>query len=150
MLITSEQTGQFILRSVISFTVIFALHDEHITVFCGAGTPGNGGNIPGAGGIGNSPGAGGIGNSPGAGTTGRGGKSSNLGRGRGANSPGGGNSPGAGRGGRFLDRFSKISLAYLSFFLFILRSRRLEAFPASTLASNSSDRDCSASSSSSR
>ena len=103
MLITSEQTGQSILRRVISFTVILALHEGQTTVFCGAGTPGSGGNIPGAGGIGSSPGAGGIGNSPGAGN---GGKSSNLGRG--GISPGGGNSPGAGRGGRFLDRLSNI------------------------------------------
>ena len=53
MLITSEQTGQFILRNVISFTVIFAPHEPHVTVFWGAGIPGKSGRAPGAGGIGN-------------------------------------------------------------------------------------------------
>ena len=62
MLITSEQTGQSIFRKVMSLTVILAPQAEHVTVFCGAGIPGNGGNIPGAGGIGNSSGAGIAGN----------------------------------------------------------------------------------------
>ena len=61
MLIVSEQTGQSILLKVISLTVMLALHELHITVFCGAGIPGKSGNNPGAGGIGRSPGAGIIG-----------------------------------------------------------------------------------------
>ena len=99
MLITSEQTGHFILLRVISLTVMLALHDEQITIFCGAGIPGNGGNIPGAGGIGNSPGAGIAGNCGKSSNLGSGGKSPGAG-----NSPSGGNSPGGGIGGFFFFR----------------------------------------------
>ena len=70
MLITSEQTGQFILRKVMSLTVVLAPQEAHTTDFCGIGIPGR---------IGNCPGAGGIGSSPGAGGSGSGGKSSNFG-----------------------------------------------------------------------
>ena len=128
---------------------MLAPHEAQVTVFCGAGIPGKGGNNPGAGGIGNSPGAGGIGNSPGSGSPGSGGKSANFGgagsdacSGEGVTS-GSGSSPGRGNGGKFLERFSNISFASLSLFLFILRSRRFDAFPASTFASSSSANVCS-------
>ena len=129
MFIFSEQTGQSILRKVMSLTVIFAPHELHVTVFCGAGIPGSSGNAPGAGGIGNSPGAGGIGNpceGKGRGGSGSGGNSPLLGVADTSISSGdgisatSGNSPGRGIGGRFLERLSKISLASLSLFLFIL------------------------------